>query len=61
MTKALYFPHGPKKNTSGMPSEKKAGALEINKTYIKLIINTHTQNKLNNLLNNVMQYIQHYS
>jgi len=29
MTKALYLPHGPKKNTSGMPSEKKAGAMEI--------------------------------
>jgi len=28
ITKALYFPHGPKKNTSGMPSEKKAGALK---------------------------------
>lgn len=44
MTKALYFPHGPKKNTSGMPSEKKAGALETNKKiYNKLIIiNRHT-------------------
>jgi len=29
MTKALYLPHGPKKNTSGIPSEKKAGAMEI--------------------------------
>lgn len=33
MTKALYLPHGPKKNTSGMPSEKKAGATEANKYY----------------------------
>jgi len=38
MTKALYLPHGPKKNTSGMPSEKKAGALKRGK---KCHINKH--------------------
>lgn len=36
MTKALYLPHGPKKNTSGIPSEKKAGALKLNKKNVHI-------------------------